>query len=78
MAAGAPASASAEVVIPVTAQLNGQTIEVISAKLPRGATGVYEIDIAIPSELGTDSEAHLSVSQNGNLSNLVTFALKAR
>lgn len=66
----------AAVAIPVSAQIDGQSVQVISAKLPTGAIGVYEIEIAIPTGLAPDSEAQLVVTQNGLASNVVTFALQ--
>ncbi|MDQ2713134.1 MAG: hypothetical protein M3Y72_03295, partial [Acidobacteriota bacterium] len=64
--------------VPVTAQIDGQTAHVVSAKLPEGSIGVYEIRVAVPADLNGNAQAHLSVSQNGLLSNTVTFPLNNR
>jgi uncharacterized protein (TIGR03437 family) len=64
---------AAAVSLPISAQVDGQPAQVISAKLPQGAVGVYQIEIAVPQEQATASEARLSITQNGFTSNTVTF-----
>lgn len=79
---GAPAIAghaqatAAEVAIPVTAQIDGIAATVLSAKLPEGAIGVYEIQVAIPPEGVTNTEARLTIMQNGIASNTVAFPIR--
>jgi uncharacterized protein (TIGR03437 family) len=74
--AGTPHQGPAALVsVPVTAQIDGQPAQVISAKLPQGAVGVYQIEIIVPDEQSTQTEARLSVTQNGYSSNTVTFPL---
>ncbi|MDQ2843441.1 MAG: hypothetical protein M3Y72_20850 [Acidobacteriota bacterium] len=77
LVAGVPAPASIEVAVPVTARINGQSVDVIGARIPEGAVGVYEIQIAIPYGIGPDSQARLTVAQNGSASNTVIFPFQA-
>lgn len=70
--------AAAPVTVPVTAQIDGQSAQVLSAKLPTGAIGVYEIQVRIPADIAGDSEARLTVSQDGFRSNTIKFPLQAR
>lgn len=65
-----------DVAVPVTAQIDGQPVQVLSARLPEGAIGIYEIEIAIPGDLPAETEARLVVMQNGLSSNTVIFALQ--
>ncbi len=67
---GAPVS------VQLTARINGQDAEVVSASLPEGAIGVYEIKIAVPEELAFGRQAQLTVAQNGHGSNTVIFPVK--
>ncbi len=64
--------------VPVIAQIDGQMAHVVSAKLPQGSVGVYEIRVAVPTDLNGNAQAHLSVGQNGIWSNTVTFPLNNR
>ncbi len=69
-------SSSAPVLVPVTAQVDGQSAQVLSAKLLSGAIGVYEVQLVVPTGLSSQTEAHLKVTQNGLTSNTVTFPLR--
>ena len=72
--AGVPYSGpDAPVLNPVNAFINGHSAQVISAILPQGAIGVYEVQIAVPADLPPDSRAQLLLVQNGASSNTVTF-----
>jgi uncharacterized protein (TIGR03437 family) len=66
----------AEVATPVSALVNGQPAEVVSATLPPGAVGVYEVRVILPTDLASD-DARLAISQNGNASNIVTFPVES-
>ena len=67
----------AEVSTPVSALVNGQPAEVVSATLPAGAVGVYEVRVILPADLAGDDDARLAISQNGNASNIVTFPVES-
>ena len=75
--AGVPFEGSpAQTVIPPTAQVNGQPAQVLSAKLPQGATGVYQVEVALPQSLERNTLASLYISQNGYASNTISFPLR--
>jgi uncharacterized protein (TIGR03437 family) len=74
-AAGAPATSFAEVAAPVSVRVNGEPAEVVSARLPADAIGVYEVQLRLPAGLATRSAAMLSIGQDGNTSNTVTFPI---
>jgi uncharacterized protein (TIGR03437 family) len=76
--AGLPfAGFAAPVLLPVTATVAGRPVEVISADLPSGALGVYEIHLVLPTDLPTDANTQLFITQNGYESNAVTFPVAA-
>jgi uncharacterized protein (TIGR03437 family) len=77
LSAGVPYQGTAALVsAPLTALINGQTAEVVSASLPEGSIGVYEVKIAVPADLASESKAELTIVQNGYRSNTVTFPLQ--
>jgi uncharacterized protein (TIGR03437 family) len=63
------------VAIPVIAQLEGQRVSVLSAKIAEHAAGVYEVQILIPQSWRGPHQAHLTIEQNGFRSNAVRFPL---
>jgi len=65
-----------EAAFPVRAVINGEPAEVVSARLPRGAVGVYEVVIALPPHFASGSEARLQLVQNSVPSNTVTFPVQ--
>lgn len=65
----------APVLSPVTATVDGRPVEVLSATLPQGAIGVYEVRILLPSDLSADEKMQLLISQDGRLSNTVTIPI---
>ena len=69
--------ADAQLLHPVSASVDGQPAQVLSASLPPGGIGIYEIRLLTPSTLSAESVAHLSISQNGVSSNMVTFPVKS-
>lgn len=72
--AGVPnAQGDAAVQMPVAATVNGSPAEVLSATLPHGSIGVYEIKVVVPAGLGATSSATLTISQEGRQSNSVTI-----
>jgi uncharacterized protein (TIGR03437 family) len=62
--------------LPVRALVNGEPVEVVSARLPRGAVGVYEVVIVIPARFATAREARLQLVQNSVPSNTVLFPVQ--
>ncbi len=58
----------------VTAWVSGSRAEVISAKLPEEARGVYEVRLVLPPEPGNTAE--LFLMQAGNASNTITFPIE--
>ena len=74
--AGHPQGTASEIALPVTAQVNGVPATVLSAKLPEGAIGVYEIQIVMPVEAFPNTEGRLSLTQNGIVSNTVSFPIR--
>ncbi len=65
-----------EAAFPVHAMINGEPAEVVSARLPRGAVGVYEVVIALPAHFANKPEARLQLVQNSIPSNTVTFPIQ--
>jgi uncharacterized protein (TIGR03437 family) len=66
----------AEIQNSVSAWINGSPAEVISAKLPQGAIGVYEVRVLLPAEVAGKKIAQLFIEQAGNTSNTVTFPVQ--
>ncbi len=76
--AGMPfTGADAPVLLPVAVSIAGRPVEVISADLPSGAMGVYEIHLILPTDLPSDANTPLVITQNGYESNTVTFPVAA-
>jgi uncharacterized protein (TIGR03437 family) len=69
---------SGAVITPVVAQVDGQTVSVISAKLAEHSAGVYEIRIAVPAGWTGRGTAHFTVAQSGVSSNTITFPISSR
>ena len=66
-----------EATVPVRAIVNGEPAEVVSARLPKGAIGVYEVVIALPVHFIAGQEARLQLVQNSVPSNTVVFPVRA-
>ena len=62
-----------EASFPVRAVVNGEPAEVVSARLPKGSVGVYEVVIALPARFVSGQEARLQLVQNSVPSNTVVF-----
>ncbi len=74
MAAGMPyAAPDTNVITPVRALVDGQPASVLSATLPQGAVGIYEVLVLLPRDLPLSGTAKLAISQNNSSSNVVTF-----
>jgi uncharacterized protein (TIGR03437 family) len=74
--AGDAASTDGETVLPVRALVNGEPAEVLSARLPRGAVGIYEVAVALPAGIAASAEVRLQLVENAVLSNTVVFPVK--
>jgi uncharacterized protein (TIGR03437 family) len=61
---------------PVNAWVNGLRAEVVSAKLPQDALGVYEIRVILPPDSANSGTAQMYLTQTGNSSNTITFAVE--
>ncbi len=59
----------------VTATMNGETAQVITAGLTPGGYGMYSIQMVVPSDLPNNPTTQLYVAQNAFLSNTVTIAV---
>ncbi len=72
--AGVPyAGVDAPVLSPVDALVNGREAQVISATLPQGSIGIYQVRVQLPADLPPDPKTPLLISQDGQLSNTVTI-----
>lgn len=75
--AGLPNGGPDAVVLnPVEAFAAGRAAQVISAALPHGSIGIYEVRIQLPADLESDPRTPLLLSQNGEFSNTVTIAVR--
>ncbi len=76
--AGTPYSGpDASVLNPVEAWVGGRTAQVLSATLPHGAIGIYEVRIQLPADLANDPNTPITISQNGESSNTVTISVQS-
>jgi len=66
-----------ESALPIHAVVNGEPVEVISARLPKGAVGVYEVLIALPAHFSAGQEARLQIVENAVASNTVVFPIQS-
>jgi uncharacterized protein (TIGR03437 family) len=57
----------------VSATVNGATAQIVSAGLPQGSYGVYEIQMLLPINLPTNGALQAYVAQNAFISNIVTI-----
>lgn len=60
----------------VFALVSGRSAEVISATLPHGSIGIYEVRVQLPADLGADDRTPLLISQNAEVSNTVTIPVQ--
>ena len=76
--AGAPYEGpDATVLNPVGALVNGRWAEVLSATLPHGSIGIYEVRVQLPADLPSDAKTSLVISQDAQVSNTVTIPLQS-
>ncbi len=77
--AGQPYSGPAPntAVDPVSATVNNATGQIISAGIPTGSTGLYQVQIQLPSGLTASPAAQISIAQDAFVSNIVTIPVLA-
>ncbi len=75
--AGDADSTEGDTVLPVSALVDGEPAEVLSARLPRGALGVYEVAVALPAGIAMSGDVRLQLVENAVLSNTVIFPVRA-
>jgi uncharacterized protein (TIGR03437 family) len=63
--------------LPLHAMVNGEPAEVVSARLPKGAVGIYEVVIVVPAHFPLRQEARLQLVENSIPSNIVVFPVGA-
>jgi uncharacterized protein (TIGR03437 family) len=61
----------------VDASVDGRSVAVISAVLPQGAVGIYEVRIQLPDDLSSNPKSQLTLLEDGRASNTVLFPLQA-
>jgi uncharacterized protein (TIGR03437 family) len=61
----------------VSAVIGGRSAPVLSATLPQGSIGVYEVRVQLPADLPGDSHAELLIAQEGAVSNTVTIPVRS-
>ena len=64
-----------DAVLSVRAMVNGEPAEVVSARLPRGVIGVYEVVVVLPARL-QGKNVRLQLVQNATPSNTVIFPVR--
>jgi uncharacterized protein (TIGR03437 family) len=76
--AGAPAPVTplSETVVPVTVKIGGVAAPVLFAGLTPGFTGLYQINVQVPSGIGAGSAVPLILTQGANSSPPVTIATR--
>ncbi len=66
----------AAVLNPVGALVSGRTAQVISATLPHGSIGVYQVRVQLPADLPGDRKTPFLISQDAAVSNTVTIPVQ--
>ncbi len=75
--AGVPnAFPNAPVLASLNATVNGVPAEVVSAVLPQGSIGIYEVRVVLPANLPRSGSTTLTISQEGRQSNSVTIPVQ--
>jgi FG-GAP-like repeat len=57
----------------VSATVNGATAQIVSAGLPQGSYGIYQVQMLLPTNLPTNSALQAYMAQNAFISNIVTI-----
>jgi uncharacterized protein (TIGR03437 family) len=74
---GEARSTDGDTVLPVRALVNGEPVQVVSARLPKGVVGIYEVVLRLPANLEDSEEVRLQLVENAMQSNTVTIPVKA-
>jgi uncharacterized protein (TIGR03437 family) len=61
----------------VSATLGGSTAQVVSAGLPQGSYGIYQVQLIVPEQQAQNSNTPLYIAQNAFISNTVTLPVGA-
>jgi len=78
LAMGVPyAGSEAQVAVPVNALVNGRSSRVVSAVLPQGSIGIYEVRVALPADLPNNPKTQLLIVQKGYVSNRITVPVQS-
>jgi uncharacterized protein (TIGR03437 family) len=67
----------AGVATPVNALVEGRSASVVSAVLPQGSIGIYEVRVVLPPDLPNNAKAQLLIAQNGYVSNRITVPVQS-
>lgn len=70
------AGPAAPVAMPVAAIVDGHSAQVLSAELPAGAVGVYQVRILVPPDIRADPKAQLFITQHGVTSNTIVLPVQ--
>jgi uncharacterized protein (TIGR03437 family) len=71
------AGPAAPVTFPVSASVDGRSAQVLSAELPPGAIGIYQVRILLPPDLPADPKAQLFITEHGMTSNTIVLPVQA-
>jgi len=71
------AGSDARVATPVSALVEGRSAQVVSAGLPQGSIGIYEVRVVLPSDLPNNPKTQLLIAQNGYVSNRITVPVQS-
>jgi uncharacterized protein (TIGR03437 family) len=59
------------------ALIEGRSADVVSAVLPRGSIGIYEVRVVLPADLPSKVKAQLLIAQNGYVSIRITVPVQS-
>jgi uncharacterized protein (TIGR03437 family) len=65
------------VATPLNALVEGRSAPVVSAVLPQGSIGIYEVRVVLPHDLADNAKAQLLIAQNGYVSNTITVPVQS-
>lgn len=71
------AGSDARVATPVNALVEGRSAQVVSAVLPQGSIGIYEVRVVLPPDLPSNPKTQLLIAQNAYVSNRITVPVQS-
>jgi uncharacterized protein (TIGR03437 family) len=75
---GVPYTGSdARVATPVSALVEGRSAALVSAVLPQGSIGIYEVRVLLPPDLPNNPKTQLLIAQNRYVSNRITVPVQS-